>query len=109
MAANVPDAAGDAEAGKRTLVVRLGARRASRLYLAAIGAGYATLPLLAAWGLPMRVALASLGAAPIALWLAAEAAGGWRSPGRWEALGFWSIGLLVGTALCQLGALAAGG
>lgn len=105
IAANVPDAIGDAAAGKRTLVVQLGLRRAASLYLMALALAYALLPLLVAWGLPGPVALASLGAAPIAIWLAAEALGGWQRPSRWDALGFWSLGLLVGSAMCQLVAL----
>lgn len=105
LAANVPDEAGDRAAGKRTLLVRLGRRRAARIYLAALGGAYAGLPLLAAWGLPAPVALASLGGAPIAAWLAAQAARAWRDQSRWDALGFWSVGLIVGTALCQLAAM----
>ncbi|MBX0328971.1 prenyltransferase [Oscillochloris sp. ZM17-4] len=105
LAANVPDAEGDTLAGKHTLVVRLGRRRAAWVYLAALAAGYAALPLLVAGGLPWRVALAGLGATPIAIWLAVEAARGWPDPARWDALGFWSVGLIVGTALCQLAAL----
>jgi 1,4-dihydroxy-2-naphthoate polyprenyltransferase len=106
LAANVPDEAGDRAAGKRTLLVRLGKRRSAQIYLAALVCGYATLPLLTAWGLPRPLALASLGGAPIAIWLAAQAARGWRDPRRWDALGFWSVGLIIGTALCQIAAFA---
>src|SRR5215212_10128227 len=51
-----PDAAGDAIAGKRTLVVRLGGARAARLLVLLLLAAYAGLPLLVALGLPSQVA-----------------------------------------------------
>jgi 1,4-dihydroxy-2-naphthoate octaprenyltransferase len=68
IAIEFPDEAGDVAAGKRTLVVRLGAARAAKLY-AAITAAAFVWPLLAlALGLPARVALLMLVPAPIALW-----------------------------------------
>jgi 1,4-dihydroxy-2-naphthoate octaprenyltransferase len=99
VAVNVPDAAGDALAGKRTLVVLLGVPWAARLFLGAVGLAYAALPVLGLLGAPWLVALAPLGAAPIALWLAARVAGGaWADQGAWEGVAFWSIGLLVASA-----------
>lgn len=99
VAVNVPDAAGDAAVGKRTLVVLLGVPRAARLFAGALGLAYGALPLLGLLGVPWPVALAPLGAAPIALWLGARAAGGaWGDRGAWEGAGFWSIGLLVASA-----------
>ena len=47
LAIELPDAAGDAVAGKRTLVVRLGAAAGARLYAALTIAGFGALPLLA--------------------------------------------------------------
>jgi 1,4-dihydroxy-2-naphthoate octaprenyltransferase len=48
----LPDFAADRGAGKRTLVVRMGRRRASRVFAALQVVGYATLLLLPAAGLP---------------------------------------------------------
>ena len=71
LAIEFPDAAGDAVAGKRTLVVRLGALPAARLYAALTIAGFGALPLLArrarcrrAWRWRRCVL------APIAIWQA---------------------------------------
>ena len=50
LAIELPDAAGDAVAGKRTLVVRLGAAAGARMYAALTIAGFGALPLLAAAG-----------------------------------------------------------
>lgn len=105
VAVNLPDAAGDAAAGKVTLVVRVGPRVAARLCLVALGLAYAALPLLVLGGVPWPVALAPLGAAPIGGWLAARLAGGaWGDPAAWEGLGFWSIGQLVAAAGLMLAA-----
>jgi 1,4-dihydroxy-2-naphthoate octaprenyltransferase len=99
IAVSVPDAAGDAAVGKRTLTVLLGPLRAAWLYAGAVALAYAALPGLALLGLPWPVALAPLGAAPIACWNVWRALrGGWRDAATWEGLGFWSIGQLVASA-----------
>ncbi len=107
LAIEFPDAAGDAAAGKRTLVVRLGAARAARLYQAVIIAAYAGLPLLIACGLPSRLAVAILLTAPAGAWqLAALRRGAWREPARWEALTFVAVAMVgVSSALLLLAAL----
>lgn len=103
IAVSVPDAAGDAAVGKRTLVVRLGTPRAARIYAAAVALAYVALPAICLAGLPWPVALAPLGAAPIACWNLWQAlGGGWRNPATWEGLGFWSIGQLVASAVLML-------
>lgn len=97
-----PDAVGDALAGKRTLVVRLGGARAARLYGGTVLLAYASLPLLIRFGLPSPVALAAGLGAPLALWQARRVWGGaWNDPRRWDSLSFWSIVLLMGTAVME--------
>lgn len=82
-----PDAAGDAVAGKKTLVVQLGGRAAGRLCIAAVGAPYVALPALAMVGLPGRVVIGVLSSAPLAgLLLASLARGDWERPSRWTRL-----------------------
>jgi 1,4-dihydroxy-2-naphthoate octaprenyltransferase len=102
LSVNFPDAAGDALVNKRTLVVIWGPKRASTLYLFVLTAPYLLLPLLVWLGLPAAVAFAVLLTLPLAGWQ------GWRirqgaaaDPARWEALAFWSIGLLLATALSE--------
>lgn len=107
VAVNFPDAAGDAAVGKITLVVGMGPERAARLYVAALGLAYASLPLLGFLGLPWPVALAPLATLPIAAWLAFRVMkGAWQDPAAWDALGFWSIGQLVSSGGLMLGTFA---
>jgi 1,4-dihydroxy-2-naphthoate polyprenyltransferase len=56
-----PDARADAAAGKRTLVVRLGRRRASRAFIAIIAAAYLGVIALPLAGLPMALWLGLIG------------------------------------------------
>jgi 1,4-dihydroxy-2-naphthoate octaprenyltransferase len=104
LAIELPDAAGDAIVGKRTLVVRLGALAGARLYALLTIAGFGALPLLASEGLlPVRVAIAPLVLAPIAIWQAARVVrGGYADPARWDSLAFWSVALLAGSAGASL-------
>jgi 1,4-dihydroxy-2-naphthoate octaprenyltransferase len=106
LAIELPDAAGDAVAGKRTLVVRLGAATGARMYAALTLAGFGALPLLAAGGaLPVRVAIAPLVLAPLAVWQAARVVrGAYADPARWDSVAFWSVALLAGSAAAALAA-----
>jgi 1,4-dihydroxy-2-naphthoate octaprenyltransferase len=103
LAIELPDAAGDAAAGKRTLVVRRGAPWAARLYAVVVAGSFLALPLLVWAGLPPLVAAGAALVAPLGAWQAARMAGGaFRDPGRWESLAFWSVAQLVATAAAEL-------
>ena len=104
LSVNFPDAVGDARVNKRTLVVILGPSRAAWLFVGALALAYLLLPALVLLGLPVQAALVVLLTAPIAAWQT------WRirrgaatDPAAWDALGFWSIGLMMGAALLQIG------
>lgn len=98
LAIEFPDAAGDAATGKRTLVVRLGAPAAARLYLIVLCAAYLLLPLAGA-----RVALAAGVTSPIAayqIWRTLN--GDYHAPARWERFTFIAVALLMATSLAEL-------
>lgn len=100
---NLPDAAGDAAAGKHTLVYFLGTRGSVSLYLAVLLLAYSALPLLVLLGLPGLVALALLAILPLAIWQGWRMRRGvWADPRLWDSLGFWSVGLLIASVLAEL-------
>jgi 1,4-dihydroxy-2-naphthoate octaprenyltransferase len=101
LAIEFPDAASDAQTGKRTLVVRLGAARAARLYAVVTIAAFAWFPCAAVLGLPARVAIAGAVVAPIALWRAARIHEH-RDPLAFERLTFFAVFVLVATTACEL-------
>jgi 1,4-dihydroxy-2-naphthoate octaprenyltransferase len=107
IAIQFPDAAGDAATGKRTLVVRLGAASAARLYVAITLGAYMWLPIAAGFlGLPILVAFAGAIPIPIALWRIVRIAEH-RERTAFERLTFFAVFLLVATAACELIAFAA--
>ena len=109
LAIEFPDAAGDAQVGKRTLVVRLGGPWSARLYVLVVSAAYLTLPLWVSYGLPPRLAIAAATTSPLAAWQVTRVAGGaWRERDRWESVAFWSVALLITTAIAELLAALAG-
>ena len=105
MIINFPDAAGDKQAGKRTIVVMLGPVSAARVYLGLLGLTYLSLPLLVTFGLPWLVALAIFIPSPMAVWLAKRMIdGAWSQPTAWNSLGLWAVALLMITAVLATGA-----
>jgi 1,4-dihydroxy-2-naphthoate octaprenyltransferase len=101
-AIHFPDAAGDAISGKKTLVVRLGAERAARLAAAVVVAGFSGFGLLPGAGVPLLPAMLPLAAAPLGGWLVIRLLrGDGMRPHFWDALNFWSAGLLMITAGLQ--------
>ncbi len=98
-----PDAEGDRRVGKGTLVVRLGAPLAARLYATLLLLGLGILPLLLLAGLPTLVAVAVAAVSPLLggqLWRIWR--GDWHNPLTWNHLGFYSIVLLVATSAAEL-------
>lgn len=101
LAIEFPDAAGDAATGKRTLVVRLGAARAARLYSAVTALAYLWLPVAVVLGLPARIAGCAALLAPLAAWRIARIADH-RNPAAYERLTLFAVALLVATSLAEL-------
>ena len=102
LAIELPDAAGDAATGKRTLVVRLGAPAAARLYAALTIAAYVWLPIATLLGLPVRVALVTAIPAPLALFRVVRMLAEHRDPAAFERVTFFAVFLLVATSACAL-------
>ncbi len=110
LAIEFPDAASDAATGKRTLVVRMGAPAAARLYAVITLGAFGALPFFAGAGLPARVAAAPALLVPIAVWQALRVArGAHGDPARRESVAFWSVALLIASAGAELLATIAGG
>jgi 1,4-dihydroxy-2-naphthoate octaprenyltransferase len=106
IAIEFPDAAGDALAGKRTLVVRRGAPAAARLYALVTLTGFGVLPLGVAAGMPLAVALAALALAPIGVWQSLRVVrAGYGDPARWASVAFWSVALLAAAGIAELAAI----
>lgn len=102
LSVNFPDAAGDMLVSKRTLVVIYGPRRTSTMFLVVLACPYLLLPLLIWLGLPTAVAAAVLLTLPLAIWQDWRICQGTATdPDRWDALAFWSIGLLLLAALLE--------
>jgi 1,4-dihydroxy-2-naphthoate polyprenyltransferase len=99
----LPDAAGDAAQGKRTLVVRRGAEWAARCSAAILVVTFASLPLLFLLGLPPRIALFAALPAPLGFWQAMRLSrGAFRDPKHWENLALCSVALLATTTVAEL-------
>lgn len=106
LAIEFPDAAGDAMTGKRTLVVRLGARPAALLYVVITLLAFVWPAIAYGFGLPGQVAALMAVPAPIAIWRIARIADH-ADANAFERLTFWAVFLLVATsALALLGWLA---
>jgi 1,4-dihydroxy-2-naphthoate octaprenyltransferase len=103
LAIEFPDADGDAATGKRTLIVRFGARAGARLYVAITALAFAWPAIAYACGLPARVALAMVLPAPVAVWRIVRI-GDHADPTAYERLTFWAVTLLVGTSALTLAA-----
>jgi len=100
-----PDVESDALAGKRTLVVRLGPRRAAWFYAMSLLAAYGLLPLLVLAGLPSLVAVAFSLTLPLAVWLAWRLWRGHYRQRRYSSrMVFEGIALLMAAAALDLAA-----
>lgn len=98
-----PDAIGDATVGKRTLVVRLGGRKAADLLVLVLLTAYVVLPPLTWLGLPAHVAVSAAASAPAAAWQGWRIwRGAWAERSRWNRLGAWAVVLLMSTTLAEL-------
>lgn len=103
LAIEFPDEAGDAATGKRTLVVRLGAPLAARLYVATTALAFLW-PLVAlVLGVPPLVATAMAVPAPVAIWRMTQISDH-ANPAAFERLVFWAVALLGVTSAVTLGA-----
>jgi len=99
----LPDAAGDAAHGKRTLVVRRGAEWAAGCSAVILLVTFASLPILYLLGLPPRIALFAALPAPLGVWQAIRLSrGAFRDPKHFESLALCSVALLAATTVAEL-------
>jgi 1,4-dihydroxy-2-naphthoate octaprenyltransferase len=105
LAIEFPDAAGDGAAGKRTLVVRLGAPAAAALYRAVLIGVYGAIPVLVLAGLPPLAGLGLALSAPLGAWQFWRLGrGDFRDPARWEALVLRGVAMLIVSSAGELAA-----
>jgi 1,4-dihydroxy-2-naphthoate polyprenyltransferase len=97
LAIEFPDAAGDAATGKRTLVVRLGATAAAKLYAACTIAAYAWLPVAWRLGVPAIAVVLAAAPIPVAVWRIAKL-GDVHDAARYERLTFFAVAQVVAAA-----------
>lgn len=103
LAVEFPDAEGDQQAGKYNLVVRFGAPVAARLYVGLLVLAYGVLPELASVGLPLLVARSIASLFPLAVWLIWRTHhGDWHEPSRWNQFAFYTLALLMASAVAEL-------
>jgi 1,4-dihydroxy-2-naphthoate octaprenyltransferase len=101
------DEQGDAAAGKRTVIVLLGARRAAQWHNAGIIAAYLLLPLLALADAPLLAIGALAIWWPLAAWQVGRfRCGEWALPERWNSLELGDIALLGGSVVSEIAAFA---
>ncbi len=97
---SLPDYDGDQAAGKGTLAVRIGPDKCARWACGAIALAYVLLPVLWVTGATGSIVVAYAVWGPMAAWQAMSLwSGDGRDPARWNRVGFWGIGLVVGSAL----------
>ena len=102
LAIELPDAAGDAATGKRTLVVRFGARTAVRLYGALTALAFLWVPVAWWHGVPGLACACAALPAPLAAWRIARMARDAADPAGYERLTFAAVALLVATSAAML-------
>ncbi len=100
----LPDQAGDAATGKRSLIVRHGAQWGARVCAALVLASFGILPLLLGLGLPWPIVLLGALPAPLAIWHGVRLLrGAFDAPRHWESLTWCSVVLLMATTFTELG------
>ncbi len=104
IAIELPDAAGDAATGKRTLVVRWGNDKGAQVYVLITTLAYLVVPLASLLGLPTRVVVAATLPVPLAAWRLSRVAKD-KEAGL-EQLTLFGVMLLIGTSLAELAAFA---
>ena len=110
LAIEFPDAAGDAAAGKRTIVVRVGGRAGARLYAAVTHRRVRRAAAVAVRGAAGARRRRAAGAgADRDLAVARVVRGGYADSARFEGIAFWSVALLTSAGAIQLAATILGG